>query len=99
MADVSSDYFKLPDMENIEKASSIINPMDNNIFLSSPTINKEEEKPKATGEDREEIFTIETASKKITELTEEIKKHGIDISSNVMDFEKSIQIIIKIEKN
>ena len=97
IADVSSDYFKLPDMENIEKASSIINPMDNNMFLSSPTVNTEE--PKITEEDREEIFTIETASKKITELIEEIKNHGIDISSNVMNFEKSIQIIIKIEKN
>ena len=99
IVDVSSDYFKLPDIENIEKASNIINPMDNNMFLSSPTINTEEDKTKTTEEEREEIFTIETASRKIAELIEEIKKHGIDISSNVMDFEKSIQIIIKIEKN
>ena len=93
--DLSSDYFKMPDMDNIEKASNIINSMDNNKFLSSP-INNVEENNK---EDIEEIYTIDTASKKISELIEEIKKHGIDISLNIMDFEKSTQILIKIEKN
>ena len=98
--DISSDYFKMPDMENMEKVSGIINPMNNNMFLSSTPINEEEDKKTPmVVEEREEIFTIETATKKINELIDEIKKHGIDINSNIMDFEKSTQIIIKIEKN
>ena len=90
----------MPDMENMEKVSGIINPMNNNMFLSSTPINEEEDKKTPmVVEEREEIFTIETATKKINELIDEIKKHGIDINSNIMDFEKSTQIIIKIEKN
>ena len=70
------------------------------MFLSSTPINEEEDKKTPmVVEEREEIFTIETATKKINELIDEIKKHGIDINSNIMDFEKSTQIIIKIEKN
>lgn len=43
-------------------------------------------------------YTLEEATNKIRELLEDLKKHGIELSSDEMDFEKSYQIIVKIIK-
>ena len=43
-------------------------------------------------------YTIEEASEKIRNLVKELMEHGIAISTDEMNFEKSYQIIIKIDK-
>ena len=45
-----------------------------------------------------ENYTVEEASNKIKQLVEDLKSHGIKVNADEMDFEKSYQIIIKIDK-
>ena len=44
-------------------------------------------------------YTVETARTKIRELIEDLKAHGINVSADEMNFEKSFQVIIKIDKS
>ena len=104
----TSDYFKMPEELRSINNDAVINPMDNNMFISStdstssdndttlPTIQeetKEEEKEETT-----DTYTVEQASAKIKELVTDLKEHGINIKTDEMNFEKSYQIIIKIDK-
>ncbi len=45
-----------------------------------------------------EKYSIDEATNKIRDLIEDLKKHGIEASADEMNFEKTYQIIIKIEK-
>ena len=86
----SSDYFTIPEIPTMNLPSSIINPAnaeDNNIFLTSTLNNSLPKK-----------YTIEDATKKIRDLIEELKQNGININTDEMNFDKSYQIIIKIDK-
>ena len=44
-------------------------------------------------------YSIEEASNKIKEAVEDLKQHGIKVTADEMDFEKSYQVIIKIDKS
>ena len=79
----SSDYFKTSDLSSIEIPSNIVNPSDSNL-LSSTTDNQK--------------YTLEEATNKIRDLVNNLKEHGINVTTDEMDFEKSYQIIIKIDK-
>ena len=59
---------------------------------STPEVKKEE--PIETTSN----YTIEQATDKIRELVTDLKEHGIIINTDEMNFEKSYQIIIKIDK-
>lgn len=85
----SSDYFQLPDFSN-NGESSIGNGMNNSVFMAQmdATAATEDKGP----------YTIEQGIEKIKELIDQLKEHGITVNSNEMDFEKSYQIIIKIDK-
>ncbi len=48
--------------------------------------------------DTNENYTIEQATEKIRNLVEDLKNHGVNLSSDEMNFEKSYQVIIKIAK-
>ena len=94
----SSDYFKMPEeLSNINNSDApILNSVDyNNMFL-----NKTEEKTSSipTIEEENKKYTTEEASEKIKELVENLKEHGVNIKTDEMNFEKSYQIIIKIDK-
>ena len=43
-------------------------------------------------------YTIDDATNKIKELVEDLKNHGIKVNTDEMNFEKSYQIIIKVDK-
>ena len=45
-----------------------------------------------------EMYTVEESAKKIKDVVEDLKNHGIKVNADEMDFEKSYQIIIKIDK-
>lgn len=86
----NSDYFKLPDtmitapvVNNSEAQSNI------DLFMN-PTEEKKEE--------TKENYTLEEATTKIKELVDDLNNHGIKIKSDEMNFEKSYQVIIKIDK-
>ncbi len=89
------DYFKIPDLINVELPSEI-QPKDTTSVSLNSYINQE---PIVTNENEEkQMYTIEEATNKIRDLVKELKDHGIEISTDEMNFEKSYQVIIKIEK-
>ena len=70
--------------EEFQAPPVFINQPDNEKFISNPVVEEE---------------TPDTAANKIKELVEELRKKGININTDEMNFENSYQIIIKIDKN
>lgn len=83
----NEDYFEKPDLSSVELSPSIINPMDVNLFESNNNDNQETSN-----------YTIDEATTKIRELINDLKNHGIKVNTDEMNFEKSYQIIIKLDK-
>lgn len=86
------DYFKTPDLVSVELPSEIQATGTSNVSLSSilnePPVIKE----------RSDKYSIEEASDKIKQLVDDLKAHGVPVNADEMDFEKSYQIIIKMDK-
>ena len=79
--------------EDEEKTSDYFKTSDlSSIELPENVINPIDDLPE------EEEYTIESATEKIKKLIEDLKEHGIKINTDEMNFEKSYQIIIKIDK-
>ena len=78
----NSDYFKKSDLSAVELPPSVVNPAASN----SPI-------PESSGN-----YTIDQAEDKIRDLIKDLKEHGIKVTTDEMNFEKSYQIIIKIDK-
>ncbi len=100
--EITSDYFKMPDFAQ-NNDSTLLTGMDNNIFLSSaPPKEEKEESPVLTPlksfEPEKSSYSIEDAVDKIREVAKELQSHGIKINIDEMNFDKSYQIIIKIDK-
>ena len=96
----NSDYFKMPDIPSMNKESSIINSMDNSMFLTNTNSREDRSIPSVESENPIDAgpYTVEDATHKIRKLIEDLKEHGINVTTNEMNFEKSYQVIIKIEK-
>lgn len=82
------DYFKTPDLTSIN-LPEISNPMNNDLFNTT----------EPNEESSSSNYTIEQATEKIRELVSDLKDHGIKVNTDEMNFEKSYQIIIKLDKN
>lgn len=88
----TNDYFAIPDLDSIPTLSSAPQQisLDDNIIPELPSsdiipgINKR--------------YSIDESKDKIRQLVNELKAGGIKISIDEMDFEKSTQMIIKIDK-
>ena len=96
IGDKSSDYFQTSDLSSIELPSSVVNPMDNNLL--NPFQNNQEKSDDITNDTSYNKYSIEEATTKIRELVNDLKSHGITVDTDEMDFDKSYQIIIKIDK-
>ena len=84
----NSDYFQLPELSTTDQFNvDLMNSMDNSAFISSQ---KEPEKEK---------YTPKEAKEKVHNIIEELKSKNVKIEANEMDFDKSYQIIIKIDKD
>ena len=81
----AADYFTTPDLAavNISTDLPLPNPVNDLISANS------------TGG----AFTTEEAMNKIRALVKELEQHGVPVKTDEMNFDKSYQIIIKIEKN
>lgn len=88
------DYFKTPDLVAVELPSEIQTRTNSSIPLNSVLNQEPNVKIPST-----EPYTIEMATTKIRELVTDLKDHGIKVSTDEMDFEKSFQIIIKLNKS
>ena len=84
------DYFNSPDLSAVNLPISV--PLGNPA-PPSISINQNQSFPLDM-----EKYTIEEATTKIRELIEDLKYHGIKVNTDEMNFEKSYQIIIKLDK-
>ena len=92
------DYFSPPEIPSIKldeeedekKDDSIENPLIPNTVGESSVLPSLD-----MGGD---TYTVEESKKKIVDLVEDLKQHGVKVHSDEMDFPKSYQIIIKIDK-
>ena len=103
----SEDYFKTSDLSSIELPNSIVIPEEPEENNDVPQVSKEAllnisndeqskvEQPATINDDK---YTIETATEKIRALVEDLKNHGIKINSDEMNFGKTYQVILKIDK-
>ncbi len=89
--ETAEDYFKKPDLSSIDIPSVIptINSKTSLTSVNSVTNNLNNDNSN---------YTIETASEKLKELIKDLNKHGVKTTFDEMDFEKSYQMIVKIEK-
>ena len=86
--DTNTDYFQISDLSDVNSLPSSMMGnmnMNTNVFMTPP-------------EDTNRNYTIEEAENKIKDLVKELTNHGIKITSNEMNFDKSYQVIIKIDK-
>ncbi len=94
------DYFSLPDLKSIKVDEEEQTPsLDAGISTTNsspliPVINNEGPSDITSGG----TFTIEDAVKKIKDTVDELKSKGITVSADEMNFPKSYQVIIKIDK-
>ena len=88
------DYFSLPNLPTIKTEED--NTMESTSVSSSiiPTIKTDSSQFIS----QEESYTIEEATGKIKDLVDDLKSHGVNIHADEMNFPKSYQIIIKIDK-
>ena len=80
------DYFDNQDVQNIKVPDSLMPTSDNSLTPIPSIINTEEN------------YSVDEAIGKIREEIEDLKKHGIKITADEMDFPQSYQVIIKIDK-
>ena len=89
----NSDYFQLPDeIPTVTEIPGIDSQKDSESIL--PTINPLD----STESSNNKKYTLEEATLKIKDLVKDLENHGIKVKSDEMDFEKSYQVIIKIDK-
>ncbi len=95
----NSDYFQITDLTNPSSLTDDLNPMNSSIYMANSNLAEPLQfiNP-ALETGNKDTYTLEDASNKIKELVKDLEQHGIKISSNEMDFEKSYQVIIKIDK-
>ena len=87
------DYFKTPDLSSVSvpvNDYSMNDEYEEGIPELVPTTN--------SFSGFETKYSLENAKDKIRDLVEELKNNGININIDEMDFEKSYQIIIKMDK-
>ena len=80
------DYFGQKDVSAIKVPEGAIPTADNGLNPIPSIINNEEK------------YTVDESIGKIRDVIDDLKKHGINITADEMDFPKSYQVIIKIDK-
>ena len=93
----NSDYFQLPDEIPTVSAIPDISTSEEKSSIDLPTVNPLDATPLNTTSNSDN-YTLEEAQTKIKDLVKDLEEHGVKIKSDEMDFEKSYQVILKIDK-
>ena len=109
----SEDYFKTSDLSSIELPTTVIDnepepedegeiPTVSKGVLLNMENNEESVTPIAPSQPESiqtsDKYTVDDATNKIRQLVEDLKNHGINIKSDEMNFGKTYQVILKIDK-
>ena len=85
----NKDYFQTPDLIPVELPTEV---QAKNKDVSLTNFNQ------PLAEPTQAKYNIPQATNRIRELVKDLEDHGIKVSTDEMDFEKSYQIIIKLDK-
>ena len=100
------DYFELSELPSIKvpegsipnKEAKNMQVVDNKPINPLPTIVTSSVQKEEQPEEMPENYSMEEAVRKVRDLIEELKLHGVKIAADEMDFPQSYQVIIKIDK-
>ena len=103
-SDESGDYFKTPDLVSIDLPTEP--STEDKVTVPTEESDESEEVEKPTEEKQQPVeidtddgkYTIQTAVEKARRLVQELNVHDLPTDIEEMNFNKSYQIIIKIEK-
>lgn len=100
----NEDYFKTPDLIPVDLPSEVQTKNTNTVSLNQIEANKlnttlfgEVTKPEINKKKNEQ-FTVQKSIDMIRNLVEELNRHGVKADIDEMNFAKSYQIIIKLDK-
>lgn len=85
-----TDYFMINDLPSIDISAD---QLPENVQKEMPRVQTASPLPTIVSN-----YTAEDATKKIQSVVEDLKNHGVKINSDEMNFPKSYQVIIKIDK-
>ena len=95
----SGDYFKTPDLVSIDLPSEVQPEDTKNVSIKElEEEHYKDNKKSLTEESDDGRYTIQTAVEKARYLVKELNEHDLPTDIEEMNFNKSYQIIIKIEK-
>ena len=110
----SEDYFKTSDLSSIELPTTVIDNEPEETEENIPIVSKEELlnmssndivsenssniEPTPIAPPTNDKYTIDDATSKIRNLVDDLKNHGINIKCDEMNFGKTYQVILKIDK-
>ncbi len=96
-----ADYFSMPDLPaiKIDEEPNPIIPNISNVPVDTPLMPETNQETENTlVPESNQAYTLDEATAKIKETIEDLKTHGIIVSADEMNFPKSYQVIIKIDK-
>ncbi|MBE6157688.1 MAG: ParB/RepB/Spo0J family partition protein [Firmicutes bacterium] len=97
--DKNEDYFKTPDLVSIELPSEIQTKDTESVSIRDLEETREQSSSITVENDDEDIYTIQAAVEKLRNFVKKLNQNDLKADMEEMNFSKSYQIIIKLEKN
>ncbi|MCI8346392.1 MAG: ParB/RepB/Spo0J family partition protein [Bacilli bacterium] len=94
----SEDYFKAPDLINVDIPGEIATSPTNNVSLSQVTYDSINENKPIQSIDFNTNRSLQSSIEMIRDVIKKIESNGLKVDSDEMNLENSYQVIIKIEK-
>ncbi len=96
--DSSGDYFKAPDLINVDIPGEVATTPTNNVSLSQATYDSKNENQPVPSINFNPNHSIQDSVEMIREVIKKIEANGLKVDSDEMNLENSYQVIIKIDK-
>lgn len=96
--DPSGDYFKAPDLINVDIPGEVATTPTNNVSLSQATYDSKNENQSVPSINFNPNHSIQDSVEMIREVIKKIEANGLKVDSDEMNLENSYQVIIKIDK-
>lgn len=94
----SGDYFKAPDLINVDIPGEVATTPTNNVSLSQATYDAKNENQSVPSINFNPNHSIQDSVEMIREVIKKIEANGLKVDSDEMNLENSYQVIIKIDK-
>ena len=94
----NEDYFKTPDLVSVELPSEIQTKDTESVSIKELEEKRESQKAISADISTDDVYTIQTAVEKLRKFVNELNDNNLKADIEEMNFSKSYQIIIKLDK-